>query len=54
MGIYGAVPPDWASKLVDVMTEELISLSKKISDVELSRAKNAAIGQVTSQSAIHP
>ena len=45
-GVYGAVPPEWAPKLVDVMSEELISLSRSISDVELDRAKNAAIGQV--------
>lgn len=45
-GVYGAVPPEFAPKLVDIMTEELISLSKNISDIELERAKNAAIGQV--------
>lgn len=45
-GVYGVVSPEWAPKLIDVMSKELTSLSQSITKVELERAKKAAIGQV--------
>lgn len=45
-GVYGAAPPEYAEKLVDIMVSELQGLAKNVNKVELERAKTAAIGSV--------